>query len=444
MPALRGLFFCKKSLLVKHSRRFLRRYPTIMSALPPPSRHRWFLYGIVILLTAGGVWYFGSGKKKPEGGGNRWGRGAGPNPAWAGTGKAPAMPVRVVLAERRDLPVYLKAIGTVNPLNTVTVQSRVDGQLLRVVFKEGQWVEKGQLLAEIDPEPYRIRLAQAEGQMAQNLAQLQTANADLDRLKPLFEKKLVTQQQMDTQRALVREREGALASDQAAVANARLQLGYTRIEAPIAGRLGLRRVDEGNLIRANSPEGLVVITQTRPITVMSTVPEVDLPKILEPLRAGEVLSVEAWDRSERKQLATGTLRTVDNQIDLATGTLRIKAEFANADDSLFPNQFVNIRVRVRTLKDAVVIPTAAVQFGSRGTYVYIVNEKKQASVREIVLGPAEGLEQAITSGLNPGDPVVLEGIDRLREGRDVVVVDDKAPAATPAATPPPKTGRKKQ
>jgi multidrug efflux system membrane fusion protein len=231
------------------------------------------------------------------------------------------------------------------------------------------------------------------------------------------------------------------------VANARLQLAYTRIEAPISGRLGLRRVDEGNLIRANSAEGLVVITQTRPITVMSTVPEVDLPKVLEPLRAGEELVVEAWDRSEQKMLAKGSLKTVDNQIDLATGTLRLKAEFPNADDSLFPNQFVNIRIRVRTLKDAVVIPAAAVQFGSRGTYVYIVNEKSQASVREIALGPAEGLEQAVTSGLAAGDPVVLEGIDRLREGRDVVVVDDKGTLASPpgpSATPPPKMGRKKQ
>jgi multidrug efflux system membrane fusion protein len=272
-----------------------------MPAFLPPSRHRWFLYGITILITIAGVWDFSSGKKKPTGG-NRWG-GGGPNPAWAGQGKTPAVPVRAVPAERRDLPVYLKAIGTVTPLNTVTVQSRVDGQLVRVAFTEGQWVEKGQLLAEIDPEPYRIRLAQAEGQLGQNLAQLQTARADFERLKLLYEKKLVTNQEMETQQALVREREGAMASDQAAVDNTRLQLAYTRIEAPIAGRLGLRRVDEGNLIRANTPEGLVVIMQTRPITVMSTVPEVDLPKVLSPLRAGEQLVVEAWDRTEQTILA---------------------------------------------------------------------------------------------------------------------------------------------
>jgi multidrug efflux system membrane fusion protein len=424
----------EKSLQMKRSRRFLRLCPHIMSALPSPSRYRWFLYGLTVVLFVAGAWYF-SFRKKPEG--NRWG----PNPAWAGTGKAPAMPVRVVKADRRDLAVHLKAIGTVTPLNTVTVQSRVDGELLRVVFEEGQRVEKGQLLAEIDPESYRIRLAQAEGQLRQNQAQWQTARADLERFQQLHEKQLVTNQQMESQQALVREREGALASDQAAVDNARLQLAYTRIEAPIAGRLGLRRVDEGNLIRANNAEGLVTITQTRPIAVMSTVPEVDLPKVLEPLRAGEKLVVEAWDRSERNLLATGTLTTVDNQIDLATGTLKIKAEFPNEDESLFPNQFVNIRVKVRTLKDAVVIPSAAVQFGSRGTYVYIVNEKSQASVRDIVLGAAEGLEQAVTAGLNPGDPVVLEGIDRLREGRDVVVVGDAPPAPPPQGPARKKKGK---
>ena len=398
-----------------------------MSALPSPSRYRWFLYGITILLFAAGAWYFSFREKPPA---NRWG----PNPAWAGTGRAPAMSVRVVKAEQRDLPVHLKAIGTVTPLNTVTVQSRVDGQLLRVVFEEGQRVEKGQLLAEIDPEPYRIRLAQAEGALRENQAQAETARADLERFKQLYEKSLVTNQQMEAQQALVRQREGALASDQAAAENARLQLAYTRIEAPIAGRLGLRRVDEGNLVRANTATGLVSIMQTRPITVVSTVPETDLPKVIEPLRAGEQLAVEAWDRGEQKLLARGFLTTVDNQIDLATGTLKIKAEFPNEDESLFPNQFVNIRLRVRTLKDAVVIPSATVQFGSRGTYVYVVNEKNQVTVRDIVLGAADGLDQAVLSGLTAGDAVVIEGIDRLREGRDVVIVGDKP--AEPSAPAP--------
>lgn len=347
------------------------------------------------------------------------------------------MPVRVFRAEKRDLPVHLKAIGTVTPLNTVTVRSRVDGQLLRIAFDEGQRVNKGDLLAEIDPEPYRIQLAQVEGRQRQNQAQLETARADLERFRQLYEKKLVTSQEMEAQQALVRQREGTLAADQAAVDDARLQLEYTRVEAPIAGRLGFRRVDVGNLIRANDTQGLVTITQTQPIAVIFTVPEVDLLKVLEPMRARETLVAEAWDRSEKTMLASGVLTTVDNQIDIATGTVRLKAEFPNEDESLFPNQFVNVRLRVRTLKDAVVIPSAAVQFGSRGTYVFVIDENNKATVRDIVLGAAEGLLQAVQSGLVPGDAVVLEGIDRLREGRDVVIVEDPpAGADNPSAVPP--------
>lgn len=391
----------------------------------PPSRIRWILYGIVIIAVVIGVWRFSIREKRERG---RW---SGPNPAWAGEPGSYASPVRVVGAERRDLPVQLKAIGTVTPLNTVTVRSRVDGQLLRIAFEEGARVRAGDLLAEIDPEPYRIRLAEVEGRQKQNLSQLETARADLERLRQLNEKNLVTNQEMDAQQALVREREGAVASDAAAVANARLQLAYTRVEAPIAGRLGLRRVDPGNLIRANDADGLVTITQTQPIAVMFTVPEVDLPKVIEPLRAGTQLPVEAWDRGERSLLATGTLTTVDNQIDLATGTLRLKATFANDDESLFPNQFVNVRLRVRVIEGAIVIPAAAVQFGARGTYVYVVTPDNKASLREVALGASDGVVQAIERGLEPGESVVIEGIDRLREGRNVIVVEDQ-PAAAPA------------
>ena len=385
-------------------------------------RTRRIIYVVIVIIVAAGVWFFSRTERKL----NRWG----PNPTWAGKGAEPAMPVRVVAAEKRDLPVHLKAIGTVMPLNTVTVRSRVDGQLLRVTFEEGQRVEKGDLLAEIDPEPYRIELAQAEGQQRQNQAQLETARTDLRRLELLFEKKLVTNQEMDAQKSLVHEREGTVAADQARVDQARLQLAYTRIEAPIRGRIGLRRVDAGNLVRAGDSGGLFVITETQPIAIQFTVPEVDLQKVVEPLRAGERLVVEAWDRNEKSQLATGVLKTVDNQIDLATGTLRLKAEFANEDERLFPNQFVNVQVRVRTLRDVLVIPAAAVQFGSRGTYVYIVNGQSKVTIREIGLGATDGTSQAITSGLSPGDAVVLEGIDRLREGRDVLVV--KEPPVIPA------------
>jgi membrane fusion protein, multidrug efflux system len=387
----------------------------------PPSR--WFLYTLVALVFAAGVWYFGV---RPDPTQAR--RTSGSFGFRSRTSTIP-IPVRAVPARKQNLTVHLRAIGTVVPLNTVTVHSRVEGELMRVAFQEGQQVEKGQLLAEIDPTPYKIRLAQMEAQLRQNDAQLKTARSDLERLKQLQAKKLITQQELETQQALVAEREAAVAGDQAQVDDARRQLSYTKIDAPISGRLGLRQVDAGNLVRPGDANGLVVITQTRPIAVMFTVPEIDLQKVIEPLRAGEKLPVQAWDRSEQKVLASGLLRTVDNQIDLATGTLRLKAEFPNEDEKLFPNQFVNVRLEVRTIKDSIVIPTAAVQFGSRGPYVYVVNEQSQSTVRDITLGPVEGDQQAITKGLQPGDQVILEGVDRLREGRNVTMVEgDGQPA----------------
>jgi membrane fusion protein, multidrug efflux system len=387
----------------------------------PPSR--WFLYTLVALVFAAGIWYFGV---RPDPTQAR--RTSGSFGFRSRTSTIP-IPVRAVPARKQNLTVHLRAIGTVVPLNTVTVHSRVEGELMRVAFQEGQQVEKGQLLAEIDPTPYKIRLAQMEAQLRQNDAQLKTARSDLERLKQLQAKKLITQQELETQQALVAEREAAVAGDQAQVDDARRQLSYTKIDAPISGRLGLRQVDAGNLVRPGDANGLVVITQTRPIAVMFTVPEIDLQKVIEPLRAGEKLPVQAWDRSEQKVLASGLLRTVDNQIDLATGTLRLKAEFPNEDEKLFPNQFVNVRLEVRTIKDSIVIPTAAVQFGSRGPYVYVVNEQSQSTVRDITLGPVEGDQQAITKGLQPGDQVILEGVDRLREGRNVTMVEgDGQPA----------------
>jgi membrane fusion protein, multidrug efflux system len=381
----------------------------------PPSRLRWFLYAAVALVFAGGVWWFGFHAEVPKREsmfGSKKGRNTTP------------APVRAVAAKKQDLSVHLKAIGTVVPLNIVTVRSRVEGQLMRVAFKEGEQVEKGKILAEIDPLPYQIKLSQAEGQLRQNESTLRTARSDLERFIQLNGQGLVTQQQLEAQKALVTEREGSLAADQAMVDDARRQLAYTKIEAPISGRLGLRQVDAGNLVRPNDAGGLVVITQIKPVTVAFTIPEIDLQKVVEPMRSGEVLPVEAWDRGEQIILASGALKTVDNQIDLATGTLKLKAEFANEDEKLFPNQFVNVRMRVRTLKDVIVVPSAAVQFGSRGTYVYLVNEQSQATVRNVVLGPGEGGMQSVTSGLEVGEKVVLEGMDRLREGRVVYAVPE--------------------
>jgi len=397
---------------------------------PPPARRRWFLYAVVILIFGAAVWYFGTRAPAPVA-----------RSSFRSSNSMPT-PVRAVAAQRADLPVYLRAIGTVSPFNTVTVRSRVEGELLKLAFVEGQEVKKGQLLAEVDAEPYRIRLAQMEAQLRQNQAQLQTVRNDLERFKQLSGQALVTQQQLEGQAALVAEREAAVAADQAQVEDVRRQLAYTKVEAPIAGRLGLRQVDVGNLVRPGDPNGIVVIKQTRPIAVLFTVPEIDLQKVVDPLRAGESLRVEAWDRSEVSQLATGVLQTVDNQIELATGTLRLKAEFANEDERLFPNQFVNVRLRVRTVKDAIVVPGAVVQFGSRGTYVFVINEKNEATVRDVVLGPSDGLQQAIAKGLQVGELVALEGLDRLREGRLVTLVsDDPAAVRTPAVkAAPAKSG----
>lgn len=395
-----------------------------MSAAPSSrSPIRWFLYLAVIASVSFGVWYFAFRAKPPK---QHY-----PQPAWAGKEMPPRIPVRTVTAKVQDLPVHLKAIGTVTPLNTVTVKSRVDGQLIRIAFEEGQRVERGQLLAEIDPAPYRIQLAQAEGQLKQNAAQLESARSDLKRIENLHEQNLVTTQQLELQQAMVAEREGTLASAQAQVDDARLKVTYTRVEAPIAGRVGLRKVDAGNLVHASDPDGIVVITETRPISVTFTIPEVDLQSVLDPFRAGQALSVEAWDRRETTALATGILKTLDNQIETATGTLRLKAEFANDNERLFPNQFVNVRMAVNTLKNAVVIPAAAVQFGSRGTYVYVIDSANKANIRDLVLGPSDGTQQAVTKGLKAGDAVVLEGLDRLREGRTVIIANEPLAAGTP-------------
>jgi multidrug efflux system membrane fusion protein len=287
------------------------------------SRPRWW-YVLAILVAGALIWYFMSRGQAARAGG----------PAARGAGQSQPTPVRTVTAEIKPLPVYLKAIGTVTPLNAVTVKSRVDGELLRIAFQEGERVERGQLLAEIDPVSYRIRLAQAEGQMQQSAAQVEIARSDLERLRNLHGQKLVTNQELERQQALVAERAGALAAMQGQVDDARLQLGYTRVEAPIGGRVGLRRVDAGNLVHASDPNGIVSIVQTQPIAVGFTLPEADLPAVLDSLRAGETLPVEAWDRGEGSVLAAGILRTVDNQIDTATGTVRLKAEFSNDDDRL--------------------------------------------------------------------------------------------------------------
>ncbi|MEH6564371.1 MAG: efflux RND transporter periplasmic adaptor subunit [Halopseudomonas sp.] len=340
---------------------------------------------------------------------------------------APAV-VRAEPAVLGSLEVQVKSIGTVTPLNTVVVQSRVDGVLDRLVFEEGSAVEQGDLLAEIDPRPYKAQLEQAEGQLQQNRAKLENARADLVLYEKLWEQDSIARQQLSDQRALVNELVGTIRADQAQVDDARLQLSWTRIEAPISGRLGLRRVDPGNLISSGDTEGLVTITQMQPIAVNFTVPEVELNTLRSAYRGEGKLQVEALDRSESEVLATGELTTLDNQIDTTTGTLRVRARFENDDYALFPNQFVNVRLRLNTLADVVTIPADAVQFGTDRNYVYVINEGK-AYVREVVLGAAANDRVAVSSGLEAGELVVLEGLDRLRDGKEVTI-----PGAEPEAS----------
>jgi membrane fusion protein, multidrug efflux system len=371
--------------------------------------------GVLLLALAGGAaWYIAKNPTQPE---NNFRRGRG------GPFDLPT-PVRVMPVRQDDIDVDLKALGTVTPLNTVTVRPRLDGELTKVLFTEGQRVQEGQVLAEIDPRPYQVALAQAEGQKAENEARLKNALADLASYKKLHDEQLIMRQQLTTQESLVAQIQGALQANDAQVNNARLQLSYTKIIAPITGRLGLRQVDAGNLVRSGDANGIVVITQMHPISAIFTVPEADLPSVLTALKAGAKPEVEAWDRAESVKLATGVLQTVDNQIDTATGTIRLRATFVNQDEKLFPNQFVNMRLRVSTLAKATVIPSATVQRASFGPFVYVVQNDETVTIRRITLGPVEGENVAVTSGLTPGEKVVLEGVDELSEGARIEIVPE--------------------
>jgi membrane fusion protein, multidrug efflux system len=408
--------------------------------LAPPARTRsrggWlkkpWLWILVLLLAGAGTWYYFQGAGKPAAGTPQAGK---PGAARAGFDANRPTPVATAAAKTGDIHIYLNGLGTVTPLNTVTVRSRVEGELNKVLFREGQVVKAGDLLAEIDPRPFRVQVAQAEGTLARDVALLKNAQADLERYRMLFEQDSIARQQLDTQEALVRQYEGTIKADQANIDSARLQLAYSRITAPIGGRLGLRQVDPGNIVRSSDTNGLVVITQLQPVSVIFTLPEDNLPAVMKRLQAGETLAVDAFDRAGRTRLATGTLLTVDNQIDPATGTVKLRAQFGNEDYSLFANQFVNARLLLETRRDVVLIPGAAVQRGTAtlqygGSFVYVVKPDSTVSVRPVKPGPTEGEVVAIDEGLNAGEVVVIDGTDKLREGAKIEV-----PAATGGEAP---------
>jgi multidrug efflux system membrane fusion protein len=377
-----------------------------------------------------------------KGGGGRFG-GGGRNQA-----------VSVAEVQRMDVRQSIQAIGTLTALNTAVVRAKIDGELKALRFSEGHMVRAGDVLAEIDDRNAQAQLAQAEGQLARDVAQLRNAQLDLQRYQGLLEKDAIARQQVESQQALVRQLQGTVQSDQAQLDSAKLQLTYTRVVAPISGRLGLKQTELGSLVRAGDANGIVTITQTDPMAVLFAVPEIHVPLIQRKLRSGQVLPVQVWDREAKQMLAQGRVSSTDNAIDLATGTLRLKAVFPNADGSLFPNQFANIRLELDTLKDSLAVPSAAIQRGAAGTFVYVVQADNSVLTRVVQLDAQDGDWQAIRGPVQSGERVVTDGADRLRDGSKVEVVKsaaprvapgnggkDKAPAALgPAATTAPSGG----
>jgi multidrug efflux system membrane fusion protein len=396
--------------------------PAPSSKAVPKKRRR---FGpLLLLIVAAGVGYWLYTRPAPQ-----------PAPPPGRASIAALTPVVTAAAAAGDIDVSLNALGTVTSLATVTIRSQISGYLTKVAYEEGQLVKKGDLLAEIDSRSYELALAQAQGTLERDKALLATAQLDLKRYQELAKTNAIPRQQLDTQASLVSQYQANIISDQAQIDNAKLNIAYCHIVAPVSGRVGLRLIDQGNYVTAGDATGLVVITQLQPISVIFTTAEDNLPQIQKRLRAGATLPVTAYDRTGTNKLGVGALKTIDNQIDTSTGTVKLRAEFANGDDALFPNQFVNVWLLVDTQRDATIIPASAVQRGAPGTYVYLVNPDSTVAVRPVTLGVGSGERVAVSAGLSPGDRVVVDGADRLRNGAKVTV-RQSAPAAAAAPISP--------
>jgi len=393
----------------------------------------WIIGVVVVVAVVATAIYEVRWKNAPAAGG---GPGAGPGAgarAGAGGGRGAGMPVpvRVATARSGSIDSVLDALGTVTARNTVTVHARVDGQLVRIAYEEGREVKAGDLLAQIDPRPFDAALEQAQGQLARDQALLEIARSDLDRYQTLLAQDSIAKQQVDDQAALVRQYQGAVQGDLGTVANARLQREFTRITAPIAGRVGLRQVDNGNMVHASDANGVVVLTETRPINVVFAVPADRAPEISRRWQAGQPLRVDALDRDGKSLLSTGRLESADNLVDLATGTVKLKATFDNKDGALFPNQFVNARITIATLDNQTLVPGAAIQRGTPGTFVYVVGDDSTVAIKTVTVGATNGGTVAVTGGIKVGDRVVVDGTDKLRDGSKVEAAVE-AQVGTPA------------
>lgn len=398
--------------------------------LPFASRRRFYVVpvSLLVLVIAVAGFYFQQLSTTPD---SKSGSGKGKH----GFEEADApSAVSIETVAQADFPVYLKGLGTVTALRTVTVKPRVDGELVRVAFTEGQMVKQGDLLAEIDPRPFQIQLQQVEGQMLRDEALLKNAQIDHARYLTLLEQDSIAAQQTVTQEAQVKQYQGLVTMDKAQVDNAKLQLSYTRLIAPIPGRVGLRQIDQGNIVHANDTNGLVVITQIQPISVVFTLPEDQVQLVTQRLRSSEPVIVEVYDRAGKTKLAAGKLLAIDNQIDPTTGTLKLKAQFDNNEGTLFANQFVNVKMHLKTLHDAILVSSAAIQHDTQGAFVYVVNSDKTIQIRRVTLGPIEAEKVVVQSNLAANEKVVIEGTDRLHEGSrvDIAQQDGQAVAASPA------------